>query len=598
LSKRLLSFALTLALCVGPLVQAPLLQASEKPAQVSPDDLRTYLTYLSSDELEGRETFHEGLGLAQGYIAEQLRALGVKPGGDHGGYFERVAVVDVKATVHSSLTVEVNGQSKTFKDGEGVTFPKNAGGKRTVVIDQVEFLGYGLNAPSIHHNDYVGKDVKGKAVVFLGALGPKDPNAPPPPPAGSPEVGPGGRGGFGPLGRLLGGRASTALEDEKAVAAIGVARNLGGGGGGRGGAPAAAAPAAGAGGGGGRGGMPIEAGDFTTVQRLDNPTPPSLTAQDALFEFLFSNADVKYADLKDKAAKQEDLPTFTLKGVKLTFNIDNDYKIVHTQYTRNVVGIVEGTDSKLKDTWVTMGAHLDHVGYAEGEIVQGPNGPVRTGRSPGRVKKDALEDRIWNGADDDGSGSATLLGIAKAFATGPKPKRSVAFFWHTGEEKGLYGSRYNADYPVIPNEKVVANLNMDMIGRNDKDKIENANQVLLVGSDRISTELHEIVIDVNKKLAHPMTLDFAMNDPADPERVYYRSDHYSYASKGIPIIFFTTGLHEDYHVNTDSVEKIDFQKMAHIGQLVYATAMHVANMDHAPVRDNKGPRAVTGGGTK
>jgi hypothetical protein len=582
--------ALTLALCVGPLVQA-----ADKTAQVSPDDLRTYLTYLSSDELEGRETFHEGLGLAQGYIAEQLRALGVKPGGDHGGYFERVSVVDVKAAVHSSLTVEVNGQSKTFKDGEGVTFPKNAGGKRTVVIDQVEFLGYGLNAPSIHHNDYVGKDVKGKAVVFLGAQGPKDPNAPPPPPAGSPEVGRGGRGGFGPLGRLLRGRTTTAIEDEKALATIGV-----GGGGGRGGAPATAAPAGAGGGFGNR--LPLETSDFTTVQRLDNPTPPSVTAQDALFEFLFSDANVKYADLKAKAEKQEDLPTFALKGVKLTFNIDNDYKVVRTQYTRNVVGIVEGTDPKLKDTWVTMGAHLDHVGYAEGEIVQGQNGPQRTGRIPGGVKKGALEDRIWNGADDDGSGSATLLGIAKAFATGPKPKRSVAFFWHTGEEEGLYGSKYNADYPAIPNEKVVANLNMDMIGRNDKDKIENANQVLLVGSDRISTELHEIVIDVNKKLAHPMTLDFAMNDPADPERVYYRSDHYSYASKGIPIIFFTTGLHEDYHVNTDSVEKIDFQKMARIGQLVYATGMHVANMDHAPVRDNKGPRAgaaaVTGGGTK
>ena len=135
---------------------------------------------------------------------------------------------------------------------------------------------------------------------------------------------------------------------------------------------------------------------------------------------------------------------------------------------------------------------------------------------------------------------------------------------------------------------------MDMIGRNDQDKAENANQCYLVGSDRISTELHEIVKDVNSKLKQPLKLDFAMNDPADPERVYYRSDHYSYASKGIPIIFFTTGLHPDYHANTDSVEKILFDKMARIGQLVYETGKHVANMDHPPARDNKGPRAGKG----
>src|SRR5205814_2938841 len=122
--------------------------------------------------------------------------------------------------------------------------------------------------------------------------------------------------------------------------------------------------------------------------------------------------------------------------------------------------------------------------------------------------------------------------------------------------------------------------------------------VYLVGSDRISTELHELVLDVNAKQSPPMKLDFGMNDPSDPERVYYRSDHYSYAAKGIPIIFFTTGLHPDYHANTDSVEKILFDKMARIGQLVYETGRRVANLDHAPVRDNKGPRFGKGSNGK
>ncbi len=575
-----LSVCLALSLALG----APLQAAS--PIMVKADDLKTFLTYISSDELEGRATFTEGLGLAAGYIAENLRNFGVKPGGDHGSYFERVAVLGVKAASRSSLTVEVNGQSKTFKDGEGVTFPRNQGAKRTVVVDQVEFLGYGLNAPQIKHNDYQGKDVKGKAVVILGARGPKV--------ADDQAAG---------LRRLLGGRARTAIDDGKAVATISVP--FGGFGRGGAGAPPAGAapagapaaggpPAGGPGGGGfGRGGVPLETPDFTTVQRLDAQTPPQVTGQDAFFEFLFSNANVKYADLKATADKQDPMPGFSLKGVKLTFNVDTDYRVVRTQYTRNVVGFVEGSDPKLKDQFVTFGAHYDHVGYAEGEIVNGADGtPRRTGQNPGRVKPGAIEDRIWNGADDDGSGTATLLGIAKAFASGPKPKRSVAFIWHTGEERGLYGSRYNADYPAIPIDKTVANLNMDMVGRNDKDKIENANQCFLVGSDRISTELHEIVIDVNTKQPKPLTLDFTMNDPADPESVYTRSDHYSYAAKGIPIIFFTTGLHEDYHVNTDSVEKIDFDKMARIGQLVYATGMRVANLDHAPVRDHKGPRTI------
>jgi hypothetical protein len=527
--------------------------------KVQVEDLQKWLTYLASDELEGRATFSEGLGLAAAYLAEQLRSWGVKPGGDNGSYFQRVRVLGVKSANRSTLAVEVNGQTRTFKDGEGIAFPRNVGGKRSFTVDQVEFLGYGLDAPLANHNDYAGKNVKGKAVVYLGAAGPK---------------------GLGPqFRRSLGGRARYATDQRQALASIGVA---GGGFGGR------------QGGGGGAGGRPgIEQADFTTVQRLDHPLPPNVTAQDDFFEFLFSNAEIKYAELKEKAAKQEPLPSFTLKGVKLTFNLDADYQIVRTQFTRNVIGVVEGSDPKLKDTYVTFGAHYDHQGYAEGEIVQG----ARQG-AVGRVKPGALEDRIWNGADDDGSGTATLLGVAKAFALGPKPKRSLMLLWFAGEERGLWGSRFHADYPTAPIEKIVANLNMDMVGRNRDDKAEEANSVYLVGSDRISTELHNLTVEANASLAKPLKLDFEMNDPTDLEQVYYRSDHYSYAAKGIPIVFFTTGLHPDYHVNTDSVEKINFEKMARIGQLVYEAGRRVANLDHAPARDNRGPRAGKGGGGK
>ncbi len=163
--------------------------------------------------------------------------------------------------------------------------------------------------------------------------------------------------------------------------------------------------------------------------------------------------------------------------------------------------------------------------------------------------------------------------------------------WHTGEERGLYGSRYFADFPEVPIDRIVAQLNIDMIGRNRDDKPSESNTVYAVGSDRISSELDAVLQAADASLTPPLRIDYEMNDPSDPEQVYYRSDHYSYAAKGIPIIFFTTGLHADYHANTDEVSKIEFDKLARIVQLVYETGARVANLDHAPVRDNKGPRA-------
>ncbi|HZS45592.1 MAG TPA: M28 family peptidase [Blastocatellia bacterium] len=548
-------------------------------ASIQAEDMQQWLTYLSSDELEGRNTFSEGLGLAAAYIAEHLRDWGVKPGGDNGSYFQRVKVLGVKSTNRSSVTVEVNGQSKTFKNGEGITWPTNVGGKRTFSVDQVEFLGYGLNIPQANINDYEGKDVKGKAVVYLGQ-GPKglDPQS---------------------TRRAIGGRARFATDQMGALASIGqtLARRGGpGGGGGQGqGGQGGGQGANGGGQGGGRNQLPQP--DFTTVQRLDSPTPPAVNGQDEFFDFLFSGADTKYADLKAKAEAQEPLPRFALKGVKLTFNVDADYEVVQTQYTRNVIGIVEGSDAKLKDTYVAFGAHYDHVGYAQGEVVQGPNGPRLMG-APGAVTAGAEQDRIWNGADDDGSGTTTLLAVCRAFALGQRPKRSLLFVWHAGEERGLWGSRYYADYPTIPIDKISAQINMDMVGRNRDNKPEEANTVYIVGSDRISTELHNINVDANASLTKPLKLDYEMNDPTDPEQVYYRSDHYSYAAKGIPIVYLTTGLHQDYHHNTDSVEKIQFDKMARIGQLVYATGWRVAQLDHYPARDNKGPRFGKGSSGK
>src|ERR1041385_6614222 len=200
---RRLSATVALCLTLSMLLTVPAQNNKGGINSIQAEDMKEWLTYLSSDELEGRNTFSEGLGLAAAYIAEHLHAWGVKPGGDNGSYFQRVKVLGIKSDNHSTLTVEVNGQKRTFKDGEGISFPKDVGGKRSFTADQVEFLGYGLDAPLANHNDYAGKDVKGKVVVWLGARGP--------------------RGLDQQLyRRALGGRNHYATDQQHAVASIGV----------------------------------------------------------------------------------------------------------------------------------------------------------------------------------------------------------------------------------------------------------------------------------------------------------------------------------------------------------------------------------------
>ena len=555
-------------------------------SSISSPALQEWLGYIASDELQGREVYSEGLGLAASYIADRLKEWGVKPAAEDGDYFQAVKVVGVKTSSRSSVTVEVNGRTRTFKDGEGIALPRNMGAKQTLTAADIRFVGYGLQIPSVDIDDYSGAETKGRVVVWLGSSGPR---------SAAGEV------------RLLAARNRLAIE-KGATAVIGPPLF---GRGGRGqAAPAqqpgrsdAAAPdpqgekgapadQAGRGGQRGRGGAQPTV-DFTTAQRFDLPVAPAVTAQDEFFEFLFSGSKVSYAELKDLAARQEPLPHFSLDGVKITVDVDPEYTVVSTRLTRNVVGVIEGTDPRLKNTYVAFGAHYDHIGYQTAP--SGRGGGTSLSWCPGQTRPEPRpQDAINNGADDDGSGTVTLMAVARAFALGPKPKRSLVFVWHTAEESGLQGSRYNADHPVVPNEQVVAQLNVDMVGRNRCDDPSEANTVYLVGSDRISTELHNVSEEANRSLPKPLVLDYEMNDPADPQSIYTRSDHYSYASKGIPIIFYTTGLHRDYHYLTDEVDKIDFAKMAHIAQLVYTTGRRLADLDHAPVRDNKGPRVGKG----
>ena len=612
--------------------QAPAPAKGVKYNQINPADLKEYLTYLSSDQLTGRQIYTEGFGLAAGYIQENLRKWGVKPLGENGTYLQTVKNRGYKVTRNSSVTVEVGGQSKTFKHGDHVTFPVNGGGKQTVNFSGVQFFGTASSPVA-------GIELKGKLAVWMNPTtaagagrGGRVPS----------NAGPGGAinaGATGVLSFVAAPPPPTAADEalvkaQEALAAATTAVNAAQAAA-RGGAAGFGAGGRGAGGG-GRGGAVTVPADITTVQNVNLPATPSFSGDETFFEFLLSGSATKFADLRAKAAKGDAMTPFAITA-KVTVNVDNTFEVVSQQLAHNVVGMIEGTDPKLKDTYVMYGAHLDHVGYsqtgngnagstsgcrnrsavaleavtksgktpAKGAPAAARVGGAGAGAAPAGGRGAALPadatrfdkgDYISNGADDDGSGSALLLGVAKAHATGPRPKRSVVFIWHVGEEAGLLGSRYNADFPVVPLEKVQAVLNMDMVGRDDCDDLEGdyTNSVFMVGDDRISTDLHNLIVETNQTMAKPLTLDYEMNDPADPEGVYSRSDHYSYAAKGIPIAFFTTGLHPDYHRVSDTVDKILFPKMAKIGQLMYQSGFSIADTDKVLERDNKGPRVGFG----
>jgi Zn-dependent M28 family amino/carboxypeptidase len=210
-------------------------------------------------------------------------------------------------------------------------------------------------------------------------------------------------------------------------------------------------------------------------------------------------------------------------------------------------------------------------------------------------------DSIFNGADDDGSGSVSVLEIAEALSTAKvKPKRSIIFVWHTGEEAGLYGSEYFTDHPTVSRDSIVAQLNMDMVGRGSEHDITGETKdgalthggpgyVQLIGSRRLSTELGDLIEEVNKTNKLGLSFDYSMDANGHPQNIYCRSDHYEYARYGIPIVFFTTGGHADYHQVTDEPQYIDYNRMAQVATLVRDAAVKVANLDHRVVVDKEKP---------
>jgi hypothetical protein len=278
---------------------------------------------------------------------------------------------------------------------------------------------------------------------------------------------------------------------------------------------------------------------------------PNFCIPDSLANILLNKSPSELAAIGNKKA-----------CVETGLRVDIRSFFQNTDYSsENVLGFIEGSD--LKDEVVVLSAHYDHIGYDNGEIC--------------------------NGADDDGSGTVAVLEMAEAFAKAKKdghgPRRSILFLNVSGEEKGLLGSQYYVENPVYSLENTVVDLNVDMIGRIDTaSRHVDGKYIYLIGADKLSKELHEISEGCNTTYSN-INLDYTYNDESDPNRFYYRSDHYNFAKNGIPVIFYFSGVHEDYHKPSDEVDKIMFPKMTKIARLVFHTAWEIANRDEKPSLD-------------
>jgi len=504
--------------------------------------LRDYLYFIASDEMEGRDTPSRGLDTTAKFLAMNLSRWAFKPAGDEGSYLQHIALrrdrVDTEQT-----HVELNGQALVV--GQDY-LPSSAAGN---VSGQLVFAGNGWFIKAKNVDAYKDIDAKGKiAVIFT-------------PPQGLPHgvqradlAGKQGEDWMGPsdYARKQGAVGLVIVPNFQFLANWDRNRQ-----------------------------RILESGS-TVVEKFQSPGPsqlPSIVASPKLANAIFQGERLNATAIYESAFGGEMPPPFAMnteKKLSMNIVVKSD-----TAGTQNVVAVWEGGDPILKNEYVALGAHYDHVGMCP---------PVNG-------------DSICNGADDDGSGTTTLLAIAESLAkASARPKRSVLFVWHAGEEKGLWGSRYFTDYPTVPLDKVVTQINIDMIGRSKKEgdtnprnkELSGPNEIYVIGSRMMSSELGELSEVVNKNYLN-LAFNYRYDDPNDPNRFFFRSDHFNYARKGIPIIFFFDGEHEDYHRPGDSPDKIDYQKMEKVARTIYMTLWELANRATRPTVDKQLPPQLTAG---
>jgi hypothetical protein len=496
--------------------------------------LRRHLQFIASDALEGRDALSPGFRAAAEYVAATLDRIGATPAGDKGSYFQHVAIR--RTSVDRDRALVAIGDT-TFKYGDDFLSPSPGDG-----AGPLTYVAQGYRIGARHLDPFAGLDVNGRVLVV---------SQPHP-----------------QLGQLSRGVDYTTPSDNARA----------------GGAPAVVSIAS------------FERLEAWTrlrdseakgtlqVDRLveQNEEVPTILAGPRLAAAIFRGERVDAAKVATHAADgAPDAPFAFGAGKRIHIHVPATSRLEDTE---NVVAVLEGADPVLKHEYVALGAHLDHLGKSAGSVVA---------RGPGARQ----DDEIYNGADDDGSGVVALLEMAEAVASGPRPKRSLLFVWHTGEEYGSWGAKYFTAFPTVPLDSIIAQLNVDMVGRSrtgddkseaDRD-LSGPNEVYIIGSRRISQEMGDLCARVDKAFLD-LALNYKYDDPADPEQIYERSDHYEYARKGIPVAFYFSGLHADYHRVTDEVGRIDFEKLQKVARTVLATAWTLANALDRPHPDHPATR--------
>ena len=476
--------------------------------------IRTNLEFLASDELEGRESTTKGETISSLYIAEKLESYGVKPFGDDGTYFQNFEV-DVRWVDENSKVTFISEDGETVHElGEDFLLSKNPmpaeeySGKNYEIV----FAGYGVTAHSYGYDDYANIDVSGKVVlIFRDAPISYD-------------------------GITFSDEDHKKYSDPNYKIKTAVGNNAAG---------ILLLP-----------GSSISkywrwikhraiSSSFKLVseeEENEEATIPVILLSAETATDLLSGAKYSFEEINDEAENGELPGSFSLNKM-----VRFDYKAYkEIRNSRNVIGIIEGTDEEMLDEYVTLGAHYDHVGITEGEI--------------------------YNGADDNASGTVAVLEAARRISLQKENKRSILIIFHAAEEKGLLGSKYLTLSSTFM-EDLVVNINIDMVGR------ESIDSIFCIGSDMLSNELYELVQKVNDETVD-FVLDYTFDDPNDPNKYYYRSDHYNYAKQGIPIVFFYDHMLEDYHQPTDDVEKINFKKIEKISTLITELVLRISNLDH------------------
>lgn len=590
----------------------PTLKPSPTSADISEKDLKTRLYQFADDSMMGRLIGHVGNYKGTTLIANEVKRLGLLPGGVNGTYYQTLPYHLRKFTANSRLTVD--GNPLTWNE-QWLASPAGVTRNPRAVRDVDVVFGGVVGDTSAQIS---AAQANGKVVVLL----PATPRAADAAQGGRGGGGGGGRGGFGaPQAPRFGGAVAIITVDLDALTpaqriavneptiATSAAQPTVGGGAGRGGG----------GGGGGRGGAAA--------------TPPAPVDSLALLKTQLAAANPPQAALRitREAAAQlfkgksvEGLALGTVGG-KLTTALE--FVDLPSEWARNVIAIVPGSDPKLKYQYVAVGAHNDHVGLttpldkdsiraynigrnrylmANDMIQLKASGAMQA--DGWKVNMDSIRkihpkprlDSIRNGADDDGSGSMAVLEMAEFVQNMKvKPKRSTIFIWHTGEEGGLVGSAYFVANPTVPIDSVVAQINIDMIGRGRADDIPGGGSDYLgvVGSFRDSRDLGETVQKVNTKQAK-LKLDYRLDSATTWEgygNIYGRSDHINYARGGVPIAFFFTGLHGDYHQRSDEPEFIDYPHYAKIANYLRDLVVEVGNGPRPQLNgtDPQKPRVIT-----